>query len=152
MSDHVYKIVELVGTSTAFRQALRLVTGKEYRELKSLRPEIKLAPPNPENMDFWVDLAEKQSYTVLAQQAATEVAALEQRRLREWARSASRYAENDQRIEKTVGMVGHDEHRSTREWAAHLLEPVEYARRPTHQPGDEVARVHSFAFGKHDSP
>jgi outer membrane protein len=64
------------------RQALRLVTGKEYRELKSLRPEIKLAPPNPENMDFWVDLAEKQSYTVLAQQAATEVAALEQRRQR----------------------------------------------------------------------
>ena len=64
------------------RQALRLVTGKEYRELRSLRPEIKLAPPNPENMDFWVDLAEKQSYTVLAQQAATEVAALEQRRQR----------------------------------------------------------------------
>jgi outer membrane protein len=64
------------------RQALRLVTGKEYSELKSLRPEIKLAPPNPENMDFWVDLAEKQSYTVLAQQSATEVAALEQRRQR----------------------------------------------------------------------
>jgi outer membrane protein len=64
------------------RQALRLVTGKEYRELKSLRPEIKLAPPNPENMDFWVDLAEKQSYSVLAQQAATEVAMLEQRRQR----------------------------------------------------------------------
>jgi outer membrane protein len=64
------------------RQALRLVTGKEYRELRSLRPEIKLAPPNPENMDFWVDLADKQSYTVLAQQAATEVAALEQRRQR----------------------------------------------------------------------
>jgi outer membrane protein len=64
------------------RQALRLVTGKEYSELKSLRPEIKLAPPNPENMDFGVDLAEKQSYTVLAQQSATEVAALEQRRQR----------------------------------------------------------------------
>jgi outer membrane protein len=64
------------------RQALRLVAGKEYSALQSLRPEIKLAPPNPENMDFWVDLAEKQSYTVLAQQAAAEVAALEQRRQR----------------------------------------------------------------------
>jgi outer membrane protein len=64
------------------RQALRLVTGKEYRDLKPLRPEIKLAPPNPENMEFWVDLAEKQNYAVLAQQAATEVAALEARRQR----------------------------------------------------------------------
>jgi outer membrane protein len=64
------------------RQALRLITGKEYRELKPLRPEVKLAPPNPENMEFWVQLAEKQNYTVLAQEAATEVAALEARRQR----------------------------------------------------------------------
>jgi outer membrane protein len=64
------------------RQALRLITGKEYRDLKPLRPEVKLAPPNPENMDFWVDLAEKQNYTVLAGQAAAEVAVLEARRQR----------------------------------------------------------------------
>jgi outer membrane protein len=64
------------------RQALRLIAGKEYRELKSLRPEIKLAPPNPENMEFWVQLAEKQNYVVVAQEAATEVAALEARRQR----------------------------------------------------------------------
>src|SRR5438105_5395902 len=32
------------------RQALQLITGKAYEELKGLRPEVKLAPPNPENM------------------------------------------------------------------------------------------------------
>ena len=64
------------------RQALRLVTGKEYRELRSLRPEIKLAPPNPENMETWAQLAEKQSYPVQIQEAAAEVAVLEARRAR----------------------------------------------------------------------
>jgi outer membrane protein len=62
------------------RRALQLITGKEYRELKPLRAEVKLAPPNPPNMDTWVELAEKQSYAVLIQEAATEVAALEARR------------------------------------------------------------------------
>ena len=62
------------------RRALQLITGKEYAELKPLRPEVKLAPPNPQNMETWVDLAEKQSYPVLIQEAATEVAALEAKR------------------------------------------------------------------------
>ena len=62
------------------RRALQLITGKEYAELKALRPEIKLAPPNPQNMDTWVELAEKQSYPVLIQEAAAEVAALEAKR------------------------------------------------------------------------
>src|SRR6185295_3883956 len=44
------------------------------------RPEVKLAPPNPDNMETWVELAEKQSYPVLVQDAANEVAALEARR------------------------------------------------------------------------
>ena len=30
------------------RRALQLITGKEYAQLKPLRPEVKLAPPNPE--------------------------------------------------------------------------------------------------------
>jgi len=62
------------------RSALQLITGKEYRELKPLRAEVKLAPPNPTHMETWVDLAEKQSYPVLIQEAAAEVAALEARR------------------------------------------------------------------------
>jgi outer membrane protein len=62
------------------RRALQLITGREYAELKALRSEVKLAPPNPDNMEAWVELAERQSYTVQAQEAAAEVAALEARR------------------------------------------------------------------------
>jgi outer membrane protein len=62
------------------RRALQLLTGKEYQELKPLRAEVKLAPPNPDNMETWVELAEKQSYPVLIQDAISEVAALEARR------------------------------------------------------------------------
>ena len=62
------------------RQALTLITGKEYGELKPLRADVKLAPPNPTNMQSWVELAEKQSYPVQAQEAVASVAALEARR------------------------------------------------------------------------
>jgi len=64
----------------ARRRQLQLITGKEYAELKQLRGDIKLAPPNPENVETWAELAEKQSYTVLAQEAAAEVASLEAKR------------------------------------------------------------------------
>jgi len=62
------------------RQALLLISGKEYGELKPLRSDVRLAPPNPNNMESWVELAEKQSYPVQAQAAATSVAGLEARR------------------------------------------------------------------------
>jgi outer membrane protein len=62
------------------RRALSLVGGKEYAQLKPLRPDIRLAPPNPNDMKSWVDLAEKQSYPVLIQEAVTEVAQLEVKR------------------------------------------------------------------------
>jgi outer membrane protein len=62
------------------RRALQLVTGKEPGELKPLRADIKLTPPNPPDMQAWVELAEKQSYTVLIQEAAAEVASLEAKR------------------------------------------------------------------------
>ena len=64
----------------ARRRQLQLIAGKEYADLKPLRSDIKLAPPNPENVETWADLAEKQSYTVLAQEAAAEVAVLEAKR------------------------------------------------------------------------
>jgi outer membrane protein len=64
----------------ARRRSLQLITGKEYVELKPLRGDIKLAPPNPANVETWAELAEKQSYTVLAQEAAAEVASLEAKR------------------------------------------------------------------------
>src|SRR5580765_129536 len=62
------------------RRALQLITGKEYTLLKPLRTEIRLSPPDPNDMQSWVDLAEKQSYPVLVQQAVTEVAQLESKR------------------------------------------------------------------------
>jgi outer membrane protein len=64
----------------ARRRQLQLIAGKEYTELKQLRGDIKLAPPNPENVETWAELAEKQSYTVLVQEAAAEVASLEAKR------------------------------------------------------------------------
>src|SRR3954465_12564203 len=62
------------------RRALQLVAGKEYTQLKPLRADIRLAPPTPQDMQAWVDLADKQSYPVLIQQAITEVAQLEAKR------------------------------------------------------------------------
>ena len=62
------------------RRALQTVGGKEYAQLKPLRTDIRLPTPNPDNMQSWVDLAEKQAYPVLAQEAATEVAQLEAKR------------------------------------------------------------------------
>src|SRR5260221_8004296 len=64
----------------AKRRALQLVTGKEYTQLKPLRSDIRLAPPTPLDMQAWVDLAEKQSYPVIIQQAITDVAQLEAKR------------------------------------------------------------------------
>jgi outer membrane protein len=43
---------------------------------------VKLPPPNPNNMEAWADLAGKQGYPVLIQEAAVEIAALEARRNR----------------------------------------------------------------------
>ena len=64
------------------RRALQQVTGKEYAGLTPLRADVKLAPPNPAEMQAWVDLAERQSYPVLIQDAGTEIAALEAKRNR----------------------------------------------------------------------
>jgi len=62
------------------RRALQTVGGKEYQQLKPLRTDIRLAPPNPNDMQSWVALAEKQAYPVLAQEATAEVAQLEAKR------------------------------------------------------------------------
>ena len=66
----------------ARRRALQQLTGKEYATLTPLRADIRLSPPNPANMQSWVELAEKQSYPVLVQESGTEIAGLEARRNR----------------------------------------------------------------------
>jgi len=62
------------------RRALQLLTGKEPGTLKPLRADIRLTPPNPNDMQTWVDIAEKQSYQVQIAESAGEVAALEAKR------------------------------------------------------------------------
>jgi outer membrane protein len=62
------------------RRALQAITGKEYSQLKPMRPDVRMTPPLPADMQSWVEIAEKQAYPVLAQEAATEVAQLEARR------------------------------------------------------------------------
>jgi len=59
------------------KRTLQQITGKEYGALKTLRPDVKLTMPTPNNMQAWVDMAEKQSYPVLVQDAITEIARLE---------------------------------------------------------------------------
>ena len=62
------------------RRSLQQLTGKEYPDVRPLRGDVKLAPPNPDDMQAWVQLAEKQNYTVLQQEAAREVARREAQR------------------------------------------------------------------------
>ena len=62
------------------RRALQLLTGKEPAELKPLRADVRLSPPNPPEMQSWVELAEKHAYPVLIAEATAEVASLEAKR------------------------------------------------------------------------
>jgi outer membrane protein len=62
------------------RRALQLVTGKDYAQLRPLRVDVRLSPPNPNDMQTWVDIAEKQAYPVLIAAAGNEVAQLEAKR------------------------------------------------------------------------
>lgn len=66
----------------ARQRALQQVSGKAYEKLKPLRNDVKLAPPNPNSMQTWVEIAEKQSFSVLIQDAANEIAGLETKRTR----------------------------------------------------------------------
>jgi len=62
------------------RRTLQLLTGREPAELRPLRADIRLTPPNPPDMQAWVDLAERHAYPVQIAESAAEVAALEARR------------------------------------------------------------------------
>ena len=62
------------------RRTLQLLTGREPAGLRPLRADIRLTPPNPPDMQAWVDLAERHAYPVQIAESAAEVAALEARR------------------------------------------------------------------------
>ena len=64
------------------RYTLRVIVGKDSGELNRLKSQAQLKPPLPASMDLWVDAAQKDSFLVQAQQAASEVAAKEVERTR----------------------------------------------------------------------
>jgi outer membrane protein len=61
-------------------RALQQLTGKEYQALKGLRPGLELSAPEPNDMQAWAELAERQGYGVQIQEAGVQVAALEAKR------------------------------------------------------------------------
>jgi outer membrane protein len=56
------------------RSALQQIIGKPAGELATLRQGLKLSPPEPTQIEKWVDSAEQQNYTVVGQQLAVEIA------------------------------------------------------------------------------
>jgi outer membrane protein len=56
------------------QQALRQIIGKEPEALKTLREPVRIQPPQPAQMQPWVESAEQNSYNVQLQQAALEIA------------------------------------------------------------------------------
>jgi outer membrane protein len=61
------------------RKTLSQIVGKEYAQLRPLRAQVALSPPNPNNMGEWVTLAEKQAYPVVIQDATTQISLLQAR-------------------------------------------------------------------------
>jgi outer membrane protein len=64
------------------RYALNVIVGRDPGALNSLKAGAELRPPQPARMERWVDAAEKDSFTVQAQQAAAEFAIKEVERQR----------------------------------------------------------------------
>jgi outer membrane protein len=63
------------------RRALQRLTGQDYDTLRVLPTQLTLTPPDT-GIERWKELAETQSYAVIAQQALVEVQQLEVRRNR----------------------------------------------------------------------
>lgn len=64
------------------RAALRQIIGRESEALRPLRSDVQILPPQPADMQQWVDSAENNSYQVQIQQAAFDIAAREVDRAR----------------------------------------------------------------------
>ncbi|WP_420476050.1 TolC family outer membrane protein [Noviherbaspirillum sp. ST9] len=56
------------------RTALQQIIGKPAGSLATLRPGVKLTPPEPGIVDNWVQSAEQQNFGVVGQQLALEIA------------------------------------------------------------------------------
>lgn len=56
------------------RQTLNMLTGKEITELKNLKAQVELTPPQPENLAEWIASAEKDNYNVQLSKSNLEIA------------------------------------------------------------------------------
>jgi outer membrane protein len=56
------------------RSALQQIIGKPAGDLATLRPGLRLSPPEPAEIEKWVGSAEQQNYGVVGQQLAVEIA------------------------------------------------------------------------------
>lgn len=64
------------------RRVLEQVTGKVYETVQPLRDNVTLAALKPDELSSWVDLGQKQSYAVQAQEAQVQLQSLEVERNR----------------------------------------------------------------------
>ena len=63
-------------------EALARIIGRSPEELAGLKPGVMLSRPEPDNIDSWVNAAEKGNYGVQAQTLAREIAVREYQRAR----------------------------------------------------------------------
>lgn len=56
------------------RQALLVLTGTPFEELQRLADDAPLVPPNPEDKEKWVEIAQEQNLSLIAAKFAAEVA------------------------------------------------------------------------------
>ncbi len=59
------------------RESLQMLIGKDAQHLKTLKPGLQIARPQPDDIGQWVAAAEKDSLAVQSSQAALEIAARE---------------------------------------------------------------------------
>ncbi|MDB5841145.1 MAG: TolC family outer membrane protein [Herminiimonas sp.] len=64
------------------RTALQQIIGKPTGELATLQPGLKLTPPQPAQIEQWVDSAEERNYNVIGQDLLREIAQREIRKNR----------------------------------------------------------------------
>jgi outer membrane protein len=64
------------------QRALQLLIGKFPGALSPLRQQLQLSPPQPSEMETWVDTAQRQNFSVRIQEAALEISSREVARSR----------------------------------------------------------------------
>jgi outer membrane protein len=88
------------------KQTLRQIVGNFPRELAPLRASVTLNPPEPANMDRWVEAAENTNLSVQSQMAGVEVAMGEVNRNRAGHLPTVTLIANDGRATTSIGVVG----------------------------------------------